>query len=57
MFFIMLSSTSGVFDNQEQANYAAANAYQDALASYRRERGQKAVALDVWYNARSRRFS
>lgn len=46
-FFIMLSSISGVFGNQGQGNYAAANAYQDALAIYRREHDKTAVALDV----------
>jgi hypothetical protein len=46
-FFIMLASTSGVIGTPGQANYAAGNTFQDALANYRRRQGQKAVALDI----------
>ncbi|KAH6636358.1 hypothetical protein F5144DRAFT_619703 [Chaetomium tenue] len=46
-FFIMLASTSGIIGNPGQANYAAGNTFEDALAHYRRRRGQKAVALDI----------
>lgn len=46
-FFIMLSSVSGIIGTIGQANYAAGNTYQDALARYRVLMGQKAIALDL----------
>lgn len=46
-FFIMLSSFVGVFGNRTQSNYAAACAFQDALAFERRARGDSAVAIDL----------
>lgn len=46
-FFIMLSSSTGIFGNAGQANYSAGNSFQDELARYRVARGQKAVAIDV----------
>lgn len=46
-FFILLSSISGIIGNGGQANYAAGNAYQDALARYRVALGEKAAALDL----------
>lgn len=46
-FFIMLSSISGIVGGIGQANYAAGNTYEDALAAYRVNRGEKAVSLDL----------
>jgi acyl carrier protein len=46
-FFIMASSISGVVGQPTQANYAAANTYQDALARYRLAQGEKAISLDL----------
>lgn len=46
-FFIMLSSIAGIIGSVSQANYAAGNSYQGALAQYRVSKGEKAVALDL----------
>ena len=46
-FFIILSSFAGIFGNRTQSNYAAAGAFEDALAHYRRQRGLKAVTIDL----------
>lgn len=46
-FFIMLSSAICIFGNAGQANYAAGNTFQDALARQRVANGEKAVAIDL----------
>ena len=46
-FFIMLSSIAGVVGNVSQANYAAGNAFQDALARHRTAKGLPATAIDL----------
>ncbi|KAK6193076.1 hypothetical protein LQW54_012822 [Pestalotiopsis sp. IQ-011] len=46
-FFVQLSSLAGVYGSPAQSNYAAGCAFQDSLAHYRTERGQKAISFDV----------
>ena len=46
-FFTLLSSISGIIGNRGQANYAAANAFLDAFAAFRRSRGQPACTINL----------
>lgn len=46
-FFLMLSSATGILGNRSQANYAAGNTYQDALARYRVSKGLPAASVDL----------
>ncbi|KAK1977274.1 beta-ketoacyl synthase [Colletotrichum cereale] len=47
-FFIMLSSVTGIIGNTAQANYAAGNTFEDALAHHaRRHLGIAATSIDV----------
>ena len=46
-FFVLLSSTGGVFGSRGQSNYATGNTYQDALARYRTANGEKCISLNV----------
>ena len=46
-FFVILSSFAGIFGNRGQSNYAAAGAYEDALAHYRQSMGLNTVTIDL----------
>jgi NADP-dependent 3-hydroxy acid dehydrogenase YdfG len=46
-FYIMLSSVAGVAGHTSQANYAAGNTFEDALARHRTAQGKPAVAIDL----------
>ncbi|KAL8910257.1 MAG: hypothetical protein Q9171_004421 [Xanthocarpia ochracea] len=46
-FMVICSSSSGIYGYPSQAQYAAGNTYQDALAQYRRSKGLKAISVNL----------
>ncbi|WP_438431722.1 SDR family NAD(P)-dependent oxidoreductase [Gorillibacterium sp. sgz500922] len=45
-FFVMFSSVATIFSAVTQGDYAAANAYMDAFASYRNKRGNRTLTVN-----------
>jgi polyketide synthase 12/epothilone polyketide synthase D len=45
-YFVLFSSIATTVGNQGSGNYAAANAFMDGLAHFRRQRGQKALSVN-----------
>ncbi|KAK1675095.1 KR domain-containing protein [Colletotrichum godetiae] len=46
-FFVLLSPFCGIMGNRGQSNYAAGNAFEDALARHRVAQGLKSVSVDL----------
>ena len=46
-FFVMLSSLVGIIGHRSQSNYAAGNAFQDALARHRVSKGLRGCTIDM----------
>ncbi|KAH7069584.1 KR domain-containing protein [Paraphoma chrysanthemicola] len=46
-FFVLLSSLAIFSSNVSQANYAAGNTFQDALADYRTAHGEQAISINL----------